>query len=211
MKQAQEKPKRKQPERLCVSCRQQKTKQELMRVVAFQGRIQPDPSGKAPGRGAYICRRGPCFQQALREDRLARSLHVQITSEVEEELLACWETLNQEDIESRLLNLIGLGRRAKRLICGNQAVELALRRGQAKLVFMATDAAEAGIKTIQALAKGNDIPVHFLADKEVLGRLTGQDLRAVVAIQDPDLVAGCKQLLAQLQVSANQANEQTIE
>ena len=48
--------KRKIPMRMCVGCREMKPKAELMRVVKPQdGDCAIDRTGKAPGRGAYVC------------------------------------------------------------------------------------------------------------------------------------------------------------
>ena len=48
---------RTEPERTCVACRAKGGKRELIRVVRRpDGRVHSDPSGKAPGRGAYLHR-----------------------------------------------------------------------------------------------------------------------------------------------------------
>lgn len=62
------------PERTCVACGSKKPKAELLRVARSpQGQVTVDPTGRAPGRGAYIC--GPnCWDTALGRGRLARSL-----------------------------------------------------------------------------------------------------------------------------------------
>ena len=47
------------PLRKCVGCGQMKPKAELIRVVRDNaGGVSLDPSGKKPGRGAYICLQG---------------------------------------------------------------------------------------------------------------------------------------------------------
>ena len=62
------------PERTCVACGSKKPKAELVRVARSpQGKVSVDHTGKAPGRGAYVC--GPdCWDTALGRGRLARSL-----------------------------------------------------------------------------------------------------------------------------------------
>ena len=62
------------PERTCVACGAKKPKRELVRVACSpQGQVSVDATGKAPGRGAYVC--GPdCWDTALGRGRLARSL-----------------------------------------------------------------------------------------------------------------------------------------
>ena len=62
------------PERTCVACGSKKPKRELVRIASSpQGQVSVDPTGKAPGRGAYVCG-AECWDTALGRGRLARSL-----------------------------------------------------------------------------------------------------------------------------------------
>jgi predicted RNA-binding protein YlxR (DUF448 family) len=75
------------PVRTCVACRQTGAKSGLVRVVRTpQGEVRLDPSGKLGGRGAYLCRREACVEQALRQKKLARALGLAIGDEVAAEL-----------------------------------------------------------------------------------------------------------------------------
>jgi hypothetical protein len=55
-------------------------KSELVRLafVATAGRVTLDPTGRSPGRGAYLCRETgiTCLRQSRRHRSLARSLRV---------------------------------------------------------------------------------------------------------------------------------------
>ena len=51
------------PLRMCVVCRQMKTKDLLLRVAKKDGEFFVDTSGKLPGRGAYICKSGGCGER----------------------------------------------------------------------------------------------------------------------------------------------------
>jgi uncharacterized protein len=54
------------PMRTCVACRQERPKRQLVRVVASpDGCVQIDLTGKADGRGAYICPSPDCWVQAI--------------------------------------------------------------------------------------------------------------------------------------------------
>ena len=56
---------RKIPMRMCVGCREMKEKKALLRIVrSAQGEISFDRIGKAPGRGAYICKSKDCLTKA---------------------------------------------------------------------------------------------------------------------------------------------------
>ncbi len=75
------------PQRQCMGCRERKAKRELIRVVrGTDGTVSLDFSGKAPGRGAYICPDMECLRKALRSKSLDRSLEVTIPETVYERL-----------------------------------------------------------------------------------------------------------------------------
>jgi len=68
-------PSRHVPIRSCAACRTARPKAELIRVVRTpEGMIEVDPSGRAAGRGAYVCRRPECAQAAVRKDAMRRAL-----------------------------------------------------------------------------------------------------------------------------------------
>mgnify|MGYP005882006501 FL=1 len=63
------------PQRQCMGCRERKAKKELIRVVrGVDGTVSLDFSGKAPGRGAYLCPDPECLKKAIRSKALSRSL-----------------------------------------------------------------------------------------------------------------------------------------
>lgn len=71
------------PERMCVVCRQMKDKRELIRVVKNKdGEISYDPTGKKPGRGAYLCASKACFERLPKTKGFERSFKCIIPSEV---------------------------------------------------------------------------------------------------------------------------------
>jgi len=76
------------PQRMCVSCRTRRNKADLTRVVLMQdGLVSIDPTGKKPGRGAYVCKNKDCLAQAIKAHRFDRGLKTEISSEVIEALL----------------------------------------------------------------------------------------------------------------------------
>ena len=64
----------KQPERLCVGRRQLHPKNRLLRIVRSpNGTAAYDPTGKSPGRGAYLCPSAECLRLARRQGGLSWS------------------------------------------------------------------------------------------------------------------------------------------
>jgi predicted RNA-binding protein YlxR (DUF448 family) len=65
-----------------------KPKKELVRVVkAPTGEITMDLRGKAPGRGAYVCRSQECLRRAMKSKALERGFETAIPQEVYDRLL----------------------------------------------------------------------------------------------------------------------------
>ena len=79
---------RKIPMRMCVGCREMKEKRSLLRIVKSpEGAISFDRVGKAPGRGAYICRSRECLDRAVRQRQLERALETRIDEQVFAQLM----------------------------------------------------------------------------------------------------------------------------
>ena len=74
---------RKIPMRMCVGCREMKPKQSLLRVVKPQeGDAHIDRTGKAAGRGAYVCESIECLKKAEKIRALDRALDTKIEESV---------------------------------------------------------------------------------------------------------------------------------
>lgn len=70
------------PQRMCVACRTRGDKKSLLRVVRTpEGQIEVDPTGRSPGRGAYLCPNRACWEQALKKRSLNRALRSVLTAE----------------------------------------------------------------------------------------------------------------------------------
>lgn len=79
---------RKIPMRMCVGCREMKEKRSLLRIVKnAEGAISFDRVGKAPGRGAYICKARECLDKAMKQRQLERALETKIEPAVFEQLM----------------------------------------------------------------------------------------------------------------------------
>lgn len=78
---------KKKPERRCAGCSEHREKNELIRVVRSpEGEVSLDYTGKASGRGVYICRDAACLKKARRARRFESSLKVEIPEAVYERL-----------------------------------------------------------------------------------------------------------------------------
>ncbi len=71
------------PLRKCVGCREGKAKKELIRIVrTAEGEILLDKSGKAQGRGAYICPDAECLKKAAKSKALDRAFEMKVPDEI---------------------------------------------------------------------------------------------------------------------------------
>ncbi|WP_026507624.1 RNase P modulator RnpM [Butyrivibrio sp. MC2013] len=62
------------PMRQCIGCGEMKPKKELLRIIRTpEGTIEADITGKASGRGAYICPDPACLQKATKNHGFQRA------------------------------------------------------------------------------------------------------------------------------------------
>ncbi len=73
---------KKLPLRKCVACGLMKEKSQLFRLVKADNMITFDPSFKAQGRGAYVCRNRGCLDLATKKKSFNRSFKCQVKAEV---------------------------------------------------------------------------------------------------------------------------------
>lgn len=72
---------KKVPLRKCINCQEQSDKKQLIRIVKTkEGEIFLDKTGKANGRGAYICGK-ECLEEALSRGALKRAFSMDISKE----------------------------------------------------------------------------------------------------------------------------------
>ena len=70
---------RKVSNRTCVACRCSDEKRWFVRAVRTpDGHVLLDPTGKANGRGAYLCAKPECFEVARQRRRLDSALKVNL-------------------------------------------------------------------------------------------------------------------------------------
>jgi len=71
-----------QPQRTCAVCRDVRPKRSMMRVVRrADGAVIVDPSGKAPGRGTYLCDQAACREPIRLAEGIQRALGGSVEAE----------------------------------------------------------------------------------------------------------------------------------
>lgn len=74
------------PMRKCVGCMESKPKNSLIRIACYEGEVSVDLTGKAKGRGVYICPDEQCMAKAKKKRALQRSFETEISQEKLEEI-----------------------------------------------------------------------------------------------------------------------------
>ena len=75
------------PMRKCVGCQEMKSKKDLVRVLKTpEDELIIDATGRKNGRGAYLCRSMECFELAIKNKGLERSLKTSIPADVYDSL-----------------------------------------------------------------------------------------------------------------------------
>ncbi len=71
------------PMRMCIVCREMKPKKEMLRVVRnADGEIFTDATGKAAGRGAYVCTAEACRKKLADKKLLHKAFSASVPEEV---------------------------------------------------------------------------------------------------------------------------------
>ena len=162
------------PQRQCVGCREMKDKRALIRAVKSpQGEVSLDFTGKKPGRGAYVCPNSECLKRA-RKSRARPSPRASM-----KKWKRRWQTVD------KLLNLIGLAKKAGKLEVGEEPVGAAARSKHARLILIASDAADnTRRRALHFGEAGECICLEIPPTKEDLGRALGRTSCALLALTD---------------------------
>jgi predicted RNA-binding protein YlxR (DUF448 family) len=75
-----------EPIRSCIGCGRKAPQGQLLRFAAVDGRLVPGAA--VPGRGAYTCRRLPCFERAVSRRAFNRTLRK--TVRIDQELASLY-------------------------------------------------------------------------------------------------------------------------
>ena len=185
-----------QPVRSCVACRTSRPKRELIRVhLVSGGGLDVDPGGGS-GRGAYVCPRHLCLEQAVKRGEFARCLKTTLAPLTVEAL----EALIRERASRKVVALLGLARRARKVASGAEAVESAVKRHSARLILSAADASANSVAKLRTLAAEVGIAWMQALDKEELGAALGGAPRACIAVTDPHFAGAVMSVLEKIPV-----------
>ncbi len=174
------------PLRTCTGCGQSRPKEEMVRIAADPGgRAVVDLSGKAPGRGAYVCPDPACLARAAK-GRLAAVLKAERLEGGDAASLA--EGIAAA-LRERMANLLGLAQRQGKAASGTNMVEGELRREPRRdwLLVVAEDASADVTQKVLRRAEEIGIAVAILPTRDEIGLALGKSPRSAVLVKDGSL------------------------
>ncbi len=181
------------PERTCVGCGRRRGQAELVRLTS-------DPAGlrvhlkSGEGRGAYLCPDAGCLEQTVKRKTLQRALGAELGP-------LCVEGLRElihQAVLGKAQRLLGLARRAGRVVVGSRVVWQALRAGRVRLLLLSRDILLREEKRFRVAAKEWEVPVVTVFSREELGATLGDRPREVVGLMDDGFANGILQAVRYL-------------
>lgn len=182
---------RKVPLRKCTGCQEMKNKKELIRIVRNDaGEFALDRTGKLPDavhisvpmRNVWRRRRNPRGWSAPLRWLCRRKC-----------MSSCFKNWRNRPM-NKFFSLLGLCKRAGKLVAGEVAAEQAVRKKQAFLLILAQDASKNTKKKFTNSAVYYELPLAEIGTKEELGRAIGAEMRSIIAITEKGFAKKLKEL-----------------
>jgi len=179
-------------ERTCIGCRAQREAHDLLRFACTpQGEVILDASGRASGRGMYVCCDTICLRKALKPAKLALALRRPV-------MAPDFDTVYQEVMRllyKRLRTCLSLGQKAGAIVSGYVPLRQAFVQARVLYLILAEDIATRRAEEYRSWCTQHGVPYVTLFTKEELGHIIGKPSRSAVGFTAPHFL---KLLLARL-------------
>ena len=97
--------------------------------------------------------------------------------------------------QDKILNLLGIARKAGKLALGFTATSLALKKKVVAMVILAADTSPHTKEKIERLCRVHQIRLYYLANQAELGRALGKTSQAVIGVLSPQIAAAFEKQL----------------
>lgn len=135
------------PERRCIATGESGGVERMIRFVLDpEARLTPDLAARLPGRGVWLTADRALVERAVKKRLFSRGFRQPV--EAPADLADRLEAL----LAARLVQAIGLARKAGLAVTGFEKVRAGLRKGPAGALLAASDGAEDGRRKLAALA-----------------------------------------------------------
>lgn len=173
------------PERTCVGCGRRRGQGEMVRFSSSLAGLRVHLE-RGEGRGAYCCPDIGCLERAVKRKALQKALGGDLGPLSVQQLR---EAIDQAILE-KVRRLLGLARRAKRLVAGSRGVTQALTGGRVRLVLLSQDMFPQVGKQFQEEAARRGVPVTTVFSRKDLDTALGGPSREVVGLLDDGFAEG---------------------
>ena len=191
------------PMRRCCGCGESFPKSELIRIAGRDGKAAIDMQDRAPGRGIYLCKNLDCIAKAEKRRAFGRGLHTELPGEVVAQIVAEARAMVEGGTpeakpsgdekpagSSKAHSLLGFAARARKIVSGADTCSINMKKGSAKLLIIAGDAAENTKDKLTGEAERFGVPCKIYGESDRLSQVTGKSGRTVFAVID-DHFAQC--------------------
>jgi len=169
-------------ERTCIGCRAQREAHDLLRFACTpQGEVILDASGRASGRGMYVCCDTICLRKALKPAKLALALRRPV-------MAPDFDTVYQEVMRllyKRLRTCLSLGQKAGAIVSGYVPLRQAFVQARVLYLILAEDIAIGRDEEYRSWCAQHGVPYVTLFTKEELGHIIGKPSRSAVGLTAP--------------------------
>jgi len=173
-------------ERTCIGCRAQREAHDLVRFACTpQGQVILDASGRAPGRGVYVCCDVLCLHKALKSAKLALALKRPV---IVPDVDSVYQDV-QRLLYKRLSACLSLGQKAGALVSGYALLRQAFAQARVLYMIVAEDIAIGRAKEYYSWCTQDGVPYVILFTKEDLGHIIGKPSRSAVGLTAPRFLA----------------------
>ncbi|MBN2415837.1 DUF448 domain-containing protein [bacterium] len=172
------------PHRQCIACRSRKPKQRLIRIVrGGSAGVRLDRTGRAQGRGCYVCPRTDCIVHARKHDLVSRHLRRAAPPQLYQDLAEFLAALQPRPRQS----FLGLAVKAGKTVLGTEAVRRSVKTGTVALVLYEPQASPSTVQRLTAVCRAAGIPALPYAGALPLDQAVGKPNCKAAGITDRQL------------------------
>ena len=104
----------------------------------------------------------------------------------------------------KLLSLIGLAKRARKVVSGEFSTEKSVKSGKSHMVIVSEEASDNTKKMFRNMCTYYKVPIYLFGTKDELGHAMGQEFRASLSVEDAGFA---KSMVERMNINGGSLNE----
>jgi ribosomal protein L7Ae-like RNA K-turn-binding protein len=108
--------------------------------------------------------------------------------------------------DEKIYSFLGLAKKAGKVFTGDDTCERLIKTQKACVTVIAQDASPNTVKKFTDKCKSRDVPLKIFGTKELLGRFTGKEIRAVLVITDNGFAKRIIEMIEEYNISGGDIN-----